>query len=224
MDLTEALYTTRAMRRVSPDPIPAAVTARMLDAAVRAPSGGNAQNWRMIIVDDPLVRDRLGPIYRDAYEQLQSTIYEGRRQAAEAAGDDAALRVMRSSDWLAENFEQVPMWILFLSRNDPSGASIYPSVWSAMLAGRAEGVGTCLTTILGIFKSPEIFDLLGIPDDKGWQLAAAVSCGYPLGRWGLAEREPVDSVSYANRWGEELGFEVGGPLWAGAGRGGHGQD
>jgi len=216
MDLSQALYTTRAMRRVSPDPVPTEVAAKMLDAAVRAPSGGNSQNWRMIVVDDAEVRSRLGPIYRDAYRQLQETIYQGRREAAEQAGDEAALRVMRSSDWLAENFEQVPMWVLFLSRNDPTGASIYPAVWSAMLAARGEGVGTCLTTILGAFQSPAVFGLLDIPTDKGWQLAAAVSCGFPLGRWGLAERAPVETVSYSNGWGNPLEFTVDGPLWDGA--------
>lgn len=213
MDLTEALYTTRAMRRVDPDPIPEDVVAKILDAAIRAPSGGNAQNWRMIVVSDTSVREQLGPIYREAYAQLQETIYAGRRKAAEERGDEAALRVMRSSDWLAENFEQVPLWILFLSRNDPSGASIYPAVWNAMLAARGEGVGTCLTTILGVFRSAEVFELLDIPADKGWQLATAVSCGYPLGRWGLAKRRPVEEVSFSNRWGQPLGFEVDGPLW-----------
>ena len=214
MDLTEALYTTRAMRRVRPDPIPEEVVAKILDAAVRAPSGGNAQNWRMIVVSDPSVREKLGPVYRDAYAQLQETMYAGRREAAEQSGDEAALRVMRSSDWLAENFEQVPLWILFLSRNDPSGASIYPAVWNAMLAARGEGVGTCLTTILGFFRSADVFDLLDIPTDRGWQLAAAVSCGYPLGRWGLAKRRPVEEVTYSNRWGEALEVEVDGPLWS----------
>lgn len=213
MDLSEALYTTRAMRRVKPDPIPDAVVAKMLDGAIRAPSGGNAQNWRMVVVDDPEVRAGLGPLYRDAYRQLQENVYVGRREKAAARGNEATLRVMRSSDWLAENFEQVPTWLLFVTRNDPSGASIYPAVWSAMLAARAEGVGTCLTTILGAFRGPEVFQLLDIPTDKGWQLAAAVSCGYPLGRWGLAERAPVEEVSFRNRWGEPLGFEVGGPLW-----------
>lgn len=214
MDLTEALYTTRAMRRVRPDPIPEEVVAKILDAAIRAPSGGNAQNWRMIVVSDASVREKLGPVYREAYGQLQETLYAGRREAAEKSGDEAALRVMRSSDWLAENFEQVPVWILFLSRNDPSGASIYPAVWNAMLAARGEGVGTCLTTILGVFRSAEVFDLLDIPTDKGWQLAAAVSCGYPLGRWGLAKRRPVEDVTYSNGWGQDLEFEVNGPLWS----------
>jgi nitroreductase len=215
MDLSEALYTTRAMRRVAPDPVPSEEVAKMLDAAVRAPSGGNAQNWRMVVVDDPEVRRRLGPIYREAYAQLQETVYQGRREAARDQGDGGALAVTRSSDWLAENFEQVPVWVLFLSRNDPSGASIYPAVWSAMLAARGQGIGTCLTTILGIFKPQEVFDLLDIPTDKGWALAAAVSCGYPLGRWGLAERAPVEAVSFSNRWGRPLDFAVEGPLWMG---------
>lgn len=213
MDLREALYTTRAMRRVRPDPIPDELLARVLDAAIRAPSGGNAQNWRMIVVDDPQVRARLGPLYREAYATLQEKVYADRRAAAEEAGDETTLRVMRSSDWLAENCEQVPVWLMFLSRNDPSGASIYPAVWNAMLAARGEGVGTCLTTILGAFRETQVFDLLEIPHDKGWQLSAAVSCGYPLGRWGVAKRKPVERVSYHNGWERPLAFEVGGPLW-----------
>jgi len=66
MDVYEALYTTRAMRRVRPDPIPHAVQARILDAAIRAPSGGNSQNWRFVLVDDPAVKRQLGPLYRDS--------------------------------------------------------------------------------------------------------------------------------------------------------------
>lgn len=213
MDLTEALYTTRAMRRVRPDPIDEDVVARILDSAIRAPSGSNAQNWRMIVVNDPEVRRKLGPIYREAYQHLQENVYAGRREAAEDRGDEAILRVTRSADWLAENFEQVPMWLLFFTRNDPTGASIYPAVWSAMLAARGEGVGTCLTTILGAFRTAQVFELLDIPTDKGWQFAAAVSCGYPRGKWGVAKRASAEEVSYLNRWGTPLDFEVGGPLW-----------
>lgn len=213
MQLTEALYTTRAMRRVAPDPVPSDAVAKILDAAIRAPSGSNAQNWRMIIVDDEEMRGRLGPVYRRAYETLHTVVYKGSREAAEAAGDETSLRVMRSSDWLAENFEKVPLWIMFFSRNDPSGASIYPAVWNAMLAARGEGIGSCLTTILGFFESEASMDLMGVPDDKGWAFNAAVSFGYPLGRWGLAKRKPVEDVSYQNHWGEPLQFEVAGPLW-----------
>lgn len=213
MDLFEALYTTRAMRRVSPDPLPEEVAAAMLDAAVRAPSGGNSQNWRFVVARDAKVREELAPIYRRAWEQLQNTIYQGRWEKAEAAGDEATLRVMRSSRWLAENFAGVPMWLFAYSRNDPTGASIYPAVWSAMLAARAHGVGTCLTTILGTFEAAATSEVLRVPSERGWQLAAAVSCGYPLGRWGVAQRAPVERVAFGDRWGEDLPFEVNGPLW-----------
>ena len=214
MDLTEALYTTRAMRRVEPDPIPQDVIAAILDAAVRAPSGGNTQDWRFVVVTDPGLRAQLGPLYRDAYAQLHASLYAGRREAAASSGDPAALRVMNSSDWLAENFEQVPLWLMVFSRNDLSGASIYPAVWSAMLAARGHGVGTCLTTILGLFQQDAVFELLGVPAGKGWQLNAAVSCGYPLGRWGLAARKPAHQIAYAETWGTDLGFRIDEPLWS----------
>lgn len=213
MELNEALYTTRAMRRVKADAVPDEVQAAILDAAIRAPSGGNTQNWRFVVVTGESVRSRLAPLYRRAYAALNETIYAGRLEAAQESGDEATIRVMRSSSWLAENFEQVPMWLMAYSRNDPTGASIYPAVWSAMLAARGHGIGTCLTTILGIFEGEATDEILGVPEGRGWTLKAAVSCGYPLGRWGVADRAPAHQVAYADRWGEAPAFEVPDPLW-----------
>lgn len=215
MELSEALYTTRAMRRVSSDPVPEDVVAAMMDAAVRAPSGGNSQNWRWMTITDAETKAALGPLYREAWSELQETFYAGRREAAEARGDEATLRVLRSSDWLAEHFEQVPLWVLAFHRNDPSGASIYPAVWNLMLAARGHGVGTCITTVLGFFRGPQAMEVLGVPKDKGWTMAAAVSAGYPLGRWGVAKRAPAQQVTYAERWGEPVAWSVDEPLWNG---------
>lgn len=213
MELFEALYTTRAMRRTTTDPVPDDVVAAMLDAAVRAPSGSNAQNWRFVTVTGQETKDALGPVYREAWEELNATVYAGSRERAAAAEDDRSLRMLASSDWLAENFERVPLWLMVFSRNDRSGASIYPAVWSAMLAARGHGVGTCLTTILGMFRQDAVFDILGVPSDKGWTLNAAVSAGYPTGRWGLAERKPAHQVAYAERWDNPLGFTIDEPRW-----------
>lgn len=215
MDLFEALYTTRAMRRVRPDPVPEEVVRSMLDAAIRAPSGGNTQTWRFITVTDPDTRAALGGLYREAFAELQEKVYKRSWERAREIGDERTLRVMRSSAWLAESFEQVPLWLLAFTRNDPSGGSIYPAVWSAMLAARAHGVGTCLTTVLGIFRQQQVLELLGVPAEKGWLLMAAVSCGYPLGRWGVAERRPVHEVTFAERWGEQVPWRVDEPLWKG---------
>lgn len=214
MDIFEALYTTRAMRRVKPDPIPMEVQERILDAAVRGPSGGNTQGWRFLLVDDPAVKEQLGPLYREALGALFEGHYKPLREQAEASGDARTLSVLNSAKHLADHFEGYPLLLFAFTRNDPSGGSIYPSVWSAQLAARAFGVGSALTTVLGMFHGAETMEILGVPEGKSWQLACTVTFGYPTGRWGVAPRRPVHEVSYRNQWGEPVGFEVPEPLWS----------
>jgi nitroreductase len=218
MDVREALYTTRAMRRVRPDPIPADVQARILDAAIRAPSGGNAQNWRFLLIDDPGVKARLGPLYRDAIAKLWEVAYRDRLERARATPDDpesaSLLRVQSSAQHLADHFEAVPLFLAAFTRGDASGGSIFPAVWSAQLAARAEGVGSALTSVLGIFHGEEAMQILGVPPGKGWTMVCCVSFGYPTGRWGVAPRRPVQDVAYRNSWGTAVGFEITEPLWS----------
>lgn len=217
MDLLEALYTTRAMRRVRPDSVPLSTQAKIVDAAIRAPSGGNQQNWRFVLVDDPQLKARLGPLYRDALARLWRTIYAPQVAAAEAAPKEPAsvqfTRIRRSAQWLADHFEEIPLFLFAFSQHDPTGGSIYPAVWSAMLAARAEGVGSCLTMVLGAFHGPEALTVLGVPQDDGWVSAGCVSFGYPTGRWDVAARRPAHEVTYRNRWGADPGLEVDQPLW-----------
>jgi nitroreductase len=217
VDLYEALYTTRAMRRVRPDPIPYPVQARILDAAIRAPSGGNSQDWRFILVDDPAVKAELGPLYRDALSRLWATVYAERVERARSTAQDpdsaATLRMVASAQHLADHFEEVPLFLIALSRGDRSGGSIFPAVWSAQLAARAEGVGSALTSVLGAFHGPEALEILAVPAGRGWSMACCVSFGYPTGRWGVAARRPVPEIAYRNAWGEELDLEIPGPLW-----------
>jgi nitroreductase len=207
------------MRRVRPDPIPRDVQARILDAAIRAPSGGNAQGWRFMLVDDPAVKARLGPLYRDAISQLWGTAYRDRLERARSTPEEpdsaSMLRVTASAQHLADHFEEVPLFLLAFSRGDQSGGSIFPAVWSAQLAARADGVGSALTSVLGIFHGAEAMQILGVPQDKGWAMACCVSFGYPTGRWAVAPRRPVHEVAYRNAWGADLGFAVPEPLWPG---------
>jgi nitroreductase len=219
MELYEALYTTRAMRRVSTEPIPAEVQARILDAAIRAPSGGNQQNWRFLLVDDQGVKDRLAPLYHDAIGQLWTTLYAPRAAAAaehpDAEESRSFLSMQRSAQWLADHFAQVPLFLFSFAQHDPTGGSIYPAVWSAMLAARAEGVGTCLTQVLSLFHRDEVLGILGVPADEGWIMSACVSFGYPTGRWGVPARQPVHEVVFANRWGQAFEPAIDDPLWPG---------
>ena len=217
MDVREALYTTRAMRRVKPDAIPEDVQQRIMDAAIRAPSGGNAQGWRFMLVDDPAVKAQLGPVYRECLETLFTTIYKPQLDAAEAAPETESsvqfTKMYRSANHLAEHFEQYPLLLLAFNIGDPSGGSIFPAVWSAMLAARADGVGSALTSVM-MFQKDRVFEILGVPGDQGWNFSCLVTMGYPTGRWGVAPRRPVHEVSFRNRWGEPLGFELPEPLWS----------
>ena len=218
MDVFEALYTTRAMRRVKPDPIPLEVQDRILDAAIRAPSGGNSQNWKFMIVDDPAMRDALGPIYRRCMALLWQTLYKERIETANATPDDPEsqqmLRIQRSAQHLADHFEGYPLLLFSFAQHDPSGGSIYPATWSAMLAARAFGVGSALTSVF-LFELDNVLDVLGVPKDEGWIFSSCVTFGYPTGRWGVAPRRPVHEVTYRNGWGNPLGREIPEPLWDG---------
>ncbi|MBW8803185.1 MAG: nitroreductase family protein [Catenulisporales bacterium] len=217
MDIYEALYTTRAMRRVKPDPIPEPVQARILDAAIRAPSGGNSQNWRFLLLDDPEKKKLLGPLYREALDELYRTVYAPRVAAMTADPDSPesvqTAKVMKSSRWLADHFEQVPLFLFAFVQNDRTGGSIFPAVWSAQLAARAQGVGSALTSILGTVHDSRVKEILGVPADEEWKQACCVSFGYPTGRWAVAPRRPAHEVAFRNGWDEPVGFTVDEPLW-----------
>lgn len=217
MEIFEALYTTRAMRRVTTQPVSAADQAKILDAAIRAPSGGNQQNWRFLLVDSAEVKAELAPLYQQAMDLLWEHIYKPQLDAATAAPEAPEsiqfLKVQASAQWLADHFEDVPLYLFPFAQNDSSGGSIYPAVWSAMLAARALNIGSCLTMVLAL-HGDKVMEILGVPADEGWHMAGCVSFGHPTGRWGIAQRQSVDEVAFTNRWGEATTFGITEPLWS----------
>ena len=144
MDVYEALYTTRAMRRVKTDPIPLDVQAKILDAAIRAPTGGNTQNWRFLLIDDRAKIGELTPIYQRCIASLWKNFYKERIDAVEANPEAessiADSKMVRSAQHLADHFADIPLLLFAFAQGDPSGSSIYPAVWSAQLC-RARGGG-----------------------------------------------------------------------------------
>jgi nitroreductase len=211
LDIYEALYTTRAMRRLKPDPIPQDAQARILDAAIRAPNIG--EQWRFILVDDPAVKSRLAPVYDRAWGQMFEAF--GANRAAMLTMEGPMGRAARSGEHLAVHFGEAPL-LLFGFDKSRDGSGVYPAIWSAMLAARAEGVGATLTGVLQTFASDEVFEILGVPKDEGWYMHGVVPMGYPTGRWGVAPRAPVHEVAARNHWDGPLGFTVPEPLWPGA--------
>ena len=217
MDVFEALYTTRAMRRVKEDPIPDEIIKSMIDSAIRAPSGSNRQDWRFIAVTDQEVRNQLASVYRETWDYYVKSFYNnssdlGASNLKDEEQIESVRRISNSASWLAENYDKVPLLVLAFSRNDPTGSSIYPAIWSLMLAARSHGIGTCLTTVMS-FKIEEVYEVLDIPADKGWTLNATITAGYPLGKWGVAERKPVEEVTFLNKWGQSPDWNITEPLW-----------
>ena len=220
MDIYEALYTTRMMRRLRPDPIPLDTQARILDAAVRAPNGGNTQRWHFLAVDDPELKRELAQLFRQAraieYEKFRAgagPMVAPAPDADPAAHVETMRRMKGSGDYLADHFEDVPLLLFVFAIDDLGGANIYPAIWSVLLAARAEGVGGVMTMVLRNFED-RVNELLGVPVAEGWTMSAMLALGYPLGKWGVAaSSHPVQEVSSRNRWGAPFGVDVPEPLW-----------
>jgi nitroreductase len=209
VDLYEALYTTRSMRRLKPDPIPYEAQGRILDAAIHAPTIG--EGWRFILVDDRAVMARLAPFYRQGFERLLGQ-QVGSAMDELRQSDSPVGRTLRSAIYLVEHFHEVPLLLIGCGQ-DPNGSGVHPALWSAMLAARAEGIGSTLTGVLHTFFGEEVFAILGAPMDAGWHIHGIVALGYPIGRWGVGARGPVHEVAARNTWEGDLGFTVPETLW-----------
>ena len=220
--LFDAIYSARALRRLKPDPVPEDVITRILDAAIRAPSAGNAQNWVFLVVRDAELRRALGVIYRKASD-IASAMYQARGRPAHMS-EEQYQRMMSSGAYLWDHMGEAPVLLIPCQRERPTpprealpeamqgfhdreldyadrirGASIYPAVQNIILACRALGLGTLITTN-HIRCEAEVKALLGIPEDVATY--ALMPIGYPRGKFGPLARRPVGEVAYADRWGE----------------------
>lgn len=218
--LFEAMYSARALRRFKPDPVPEEVLARILDAAIRAPSAGNAQNWAFVVVRDPEQRRRLGAIYRKAAD-IVSAIYAARGRPSHM-NEDEYRRFMSSGSYLWDHLADAPVLLVACLRREVlppvaslppavqarfedereyamrrAGASIYPAVQNIILACRALGLGTLITTNHMLYED-EVKALLELPDDM--QTYALMPIGYPQGRFGPVKRRPLSEVVHLDRW------------------------
>lgn len=215
MELTEAIYTTRAMRRLKPDPVPEDVQVRLFDAAVRGPSGGNEHRFRFVTVTEPATKSVIGDLYRRCLDEVNDTKYRGIQDAIRTAPDDPklaqAMRIDASSRYLAEHLEEVPL-LVFAFGKQGGESSVFPALWNLCLTARGEGYGTAITTLLR-FAQDEAHEALGVPEDSVWKMMAMVPCGLPLGRWGLARRRPAHEVVYAEGWDRPPAWRADEPVW-----------
>jgi len=216
MDLFEAMRCAPTSRRFKPDPVPREALVRTLEAARFAPSGGNRQGWRVVVVEDAERRTALRDLYLPHWRAyLEQT--GGARMLAEPDGfDPARVRMVRRADDYAQRLHEVPVHLLVgvrlgdLAVTDAElprqsivgGASVYPFVQNLLLALRGEGLGGALTTLL-VPAEAEVRSLLEIPEEIA--LAAHIGVGYRADPWPAElARRPVSEFAFLERWGEPL--------------------
>jgi nitroreductase len=206
-DLFEIMRTTRAMRRLKPDPVPDDLVRKILEAGVCAPSGGNNQTWRFIVLKDPAVKLAVQKLYKRAYDEVIGPRYA--TQAPPPGSDSAKYaRQAAAVAYLTEHFHEAPVWIVccLMDGTAPptrmSGASIYPAVQNMLLAARALGLGSTLTSRHLLFAE-EADKALGLPE--GVHSYAILPIGWPMGRFGPVGRGPLENVVFADRWGNPYG-------------------
>jgi nitroreductase len=223
MDLIDTIRTTGAVREFGDEAVPDDVLARVLDTARFAPSGGNRQGWRVVVVKDPEARRRLRDLYLDGWYSYLALASAGltpwgtladRAAEAEALAHVPAIaeRSARNPGGFAEHLDQAPVLLaLFadlgalatIDRDLPryglvGGASIYPFAWNVLLAARAEGLGGVITTI-ATRREDDVKALLSAPAEMA--LAAVIALGHPVRQPRRLRRAPVAEWAVVDRFG-----------------------
>jgi nitroreductase len=210
--LYASMSTLRAVRKLRPDPIPDDVLERVLQAACWAPTGGNTQPWRVVVITDPQVKAAMKEIYAPEWAKYVGgfmKMMEGLPPEQLAPWE----RVAAAGDYLADHLDEAPALLLFCGNpkmmaitdakldrvSVVGGGSIYPAVQNAMLACVAEGLGCTLTT-LHCLREAAVMELLKIPE--GWATAALVPIGYPVGKGhGPISRQPPSQLAFRDTFG-----------------------
>ena len=210
MDLLDAIRTTPTCRFYSPEPVPEALLARVLDAARYAPTGGNRQPVRFVAVRDAAKRRRLAGLYLPHWERYFAQVTRGERNVG------APPRIVANADHFARHLAEVPVLIVACAKLDDvhptdaalgrlsivGGASVYPALQNLLLAARAEGLGTALTTLL-CAEEPAVKELLAIPPELA--TAATIALGWPARPFPQRlSRRPLREIAFLDRYGDAL--------------------
>jgi len=206
-DLFEIMRTTRAMRRLKPDPVPDALIRKILEAGHWAPNGGNSQRWGFLVVKDPEAKKAIQPYYRRAFDEVRNP---GHLADAPADPEERTRKDRQHAavEYLTDHFHEAPVWIVACLQDSAGapaerakGASIYPAVQNMLLAARALGLGATLTT-RHLFYEREAEEILGLPPNV--HSYAILPIGYPMGRFGPVGRGPLKDIVHLDRWGRHF--------------------
>jgi nitroreductase len=203
-DVFEIMQTTRSMRRLKPDPVPDELIKKILEAGACAANGGNTQRWRFLVLKDPKIKQAVAAYYKKAFDEVVGPRYA---TSAPPPGVSAERYTRQHSavQYLTDHFHEAPVWIVACIDEGTaaptrwSGASIYPAVQNMLLATRALGLGTTLTT-RHLLHEREAEAAMGLP--PGVHSYAILPIGYPMGRFGPVGRGALEDIVYQDRWGQ----------------------
>jgi nitroreductase len=203
-DVFEIMRTTRAMRRLRPDPVPDELIRQILEAGTSAANSANTQRWRFLIVKDPEIKRAVQLFYKRAFDEVV-----GPRYAASAPPPgitkERYQRQHAAVAYLTEHFHEAPVWIVPCidhgedTPDRTAGASIYPAIQNMLLAARALGLGATLTT-RHLYFEKDSEAALGLPPSV--HSYAILPIGYPMGNFGPTRRGELGDIVYQDRWGE----------------------
>ena len=209
-DLFEIIHTTRAMRRLKPNPVPDELVRKILEAGVAAANGGNFQRWRFLVIKEPAVKKAVQRVYKRAFDEVVGPRYASSPPPPGITKDKYA-RQHHAVEYLTEHFHEAPVWIVACldeGKNTPtrwSGASIYPAVQNMLLAARALGLGSTLTTRHLLFAQ-EAEAAMGLPE--GVHSYAILPIGWPMGNFGPVGRTVLEDVVFSEKWGTPYGGQT----------------
>lgn len=198
MPIGEAMFSQRSIRRLRPDPIPIEDIRLILEAASKAPSGGNRQPARFLVLLDREVIRQFGALYREAWWAKRRD--EGRTWTRR---EDIPFeeRTSRSAAQLADEIANAPCIVLALSIAKGQASSVVPAVQNLMLAARALGIGSVPTTLHPQVME-RVYALLDIPSEA--ELHLCIPLGYPRGRFGPTQRRPTAETMFLDRWNGDV--------------------
>ena len=202
--LIEIIGSTRAMRRLKPDPVPDELVRKILEAGVCAASGGNNQRWRFMVVKDRSIKEQVQKWYQKAFDEVVGPRYRS-SEPPPGSSPGRYRRQHNAVEYLTEHYHEAPVWIVACQDDGDaapsrsSGASIYPAVQNMLLMARALGLGATLTT-RHLRHEKEVEEILGLP--PGVHSYAILPIGYPIGNFGPVRRGPLSDVVFQDKWGE----------------------
>ncbi len=209
--LLEGIRTTRAIRRLKPDPVPDDLIRKVCEAGTFAPSGGNRQPWKFIAVTDPERRKWMADRYRPTFLKYIQPAIERAQQ--DPSFPERKKKMQRAAIHLAEHLHEAPVHLFIAGwtrRGESQDQALMPAVMNILLACRAVGLGASLTTLHRSFQK-ECDEWLGLPENC--PTTALIPIGWPLGKYGSPPRKPVDEVLFWDRFDPKRDSDVqrGGP-------------